>query len=133
MWFQALSLVIATALLVKAVSRSRSPADSTQRGAASTDSTSMPRELLVPPAIILCVTSIAWYSTFVHYRPWGWVVTGSLTLLCSLSLTISSAGGAIARPCTSIVANPRVWIVDCVLLVVGAGFAALGLLVYGGE
>ncbi|MEO6238765.1 MAG: hypothetical protein ABIQ52_17345 [Vicinamibacterales bacterium] len=30
------------------------------------DSTSMPPELLVPPLIILSVTSVAWYATFFH-------------------------------------------------------------------
>ncbi len=29
-----------------------------------------------------------------------------------------------------IVANPRVWLVDCLLIVLGLGFAAFGLLVY---
>ena len=29
-----------------------------------------------------------------------------------------------------IVANPKVWLIDCLLLVLGGGFAALGLLVY---
>ena len=29
-----------------------------------------------------------------------------------------------------IVANPKVWLIDCLLLFLGGGFAALGLLVY---
>jgi hypothetical protein len=29
-----------------------------------------------------------------------------------------------------VVSSPNVWLIDCLLLVVGAGFAALALLVY---
>jgi hypothetical protein len=130
MWFQALSFVIATALLVKASIALAIPGRFYATRQRHYDSPSMPRELMVPPAIILCLTSIAWYATFFHYRPWGWVVTGSLTVLCSLSLhnllRWRRHRGAMAK----IVANPRVWIVDCVLLLAGAGFAALGLMVY---
>ena len=130
MWFQALSLVIATALLVKAAVALAIPGRFYATRRRQYDSTSMPRELLVPPAIILCVTSVAWYATFFHYRPWGWVVTGSLTLLCSLSLHNLLRWRGHRETMANIVANPRVWIVDCVLLVVGAGFAALGFFVY---
>ena len=131
MWFQALSLVIAAALLVKASVALAIPSRFYATRRRQYDSSSMPRELLVPPAIILCITSIAWYATFFHYRPWGWVVTGSLTLLCSLSLHNLLRWRRHREAMSKIVANPRVWIVDCVLLVAGAGFAALGLLVYG--
>jgi hypothetical protein len=130
MWFQVLSLVIATALLVKAAIALAIPGRFYATRRRQYDSTSMPRELLVPPAIILCLTSIAWYATFFHYRPWGWVVTGSLTLLCSLSLHNLLRWRRHRESMSKIVANPRVWIVDCVLLVLGAGFAALGLMVY---
>jgi len=72
---------------------------------------------------------VAWYATIAHYRPWGWVVPGCLTLLCCFSL------GQLLRwrhreAMAKIVANPRVWLVDCPLIVLGLGFAALGLLVY---
>jgi hypothetical protein len=130
MWFQALSLVIATALLVKAAVALAIPGRFYATRRRQYDSTSMPRELLVPPAIILCVTSVAWYATFFHYRPWGWVVTGALTLLCSLSLHNLFRWRRHREAMYKIVASPRVWIVDCVLLVVGAGFAALGFFVY---
>ena len=130
MWFRVLSLVIATALLVKAAIALAIPGRFYATRRRQYESPSMPRELLVPPAIIVCITSVAWYATFFHYRPWGWVVTGSLTLLCSLSLNNLLRWRRHREAMSKIVANPRVWIVDCVLLVLGAGFAALGLMVY---
>jgi len=130
MWFQALSFVIAAALLVKATIALAIPGRFYATRRRQYESASMPRELMVPPAIVVSVTAIAWYATLVHYRPWGWIVTASLTLLCALSLhnlvMWRRHRGAMAK----IVAHPRVWIVDCVLLVAGAGFAALGWFVY---
>jgi hypothetical protein len=129
-WFQALSFVIAAALLIKASVALAIP----QRFYASRQrqyaSTSMPRELMVPPAIVMSLTSIAWYATFVHYRPWGWVVTAFLSILFTLSLHNLVRWRRHRGTMAAIVAHPRVWIVDCVLLVAGAGFAALGWLVY---
>jgi hypothetical protein len=130
MGFQALSFVIAAALLIKASIALAIPERfyaSRQRQYAAT---SMPRELMVPPAIIMTITAVAWYATIVHYRPWGWVVTGTLTLLCSLSLHNLVRWRRHRETMFKVVANPRVWIIDCVLLVVGTGFAALGLFVY---
>jgi uncharacterized membrane protein YidH (DUF202 family) len=131
MWFQALSFVIAAALLVKASIALTIPHRfyaSRQRHYAST---SLPPELMVPPAVILCVTSVAWYATLFHYRPWGWLVTGPLTLLCCLSLHNLVRWRQHRHAMSRVVAHPRVWVVDCLLLVLGAGFAALGLFVYG--
>ena len=130
MWFQALSFVIAAALLVKALVALAIPGRFYATRQRHYASTSLPPALLVPPAVILCLTSVAWYATFVHYRPWGWVVTGSLTLLCCLSLNQLVRWPRSRETMTKIVANPKVWLIDCLLLVLGAGFAALGLLVY---
>ena len=130
MWFQALSFVIAAALLIKATVALAIPHRfyaSRQRQYAST---SMPPELMVPPAIIVCVTAIAWYATLVHYRPWGGIVTASLTGLCGFSLHNLMRWRHHRETMARVVAHPRVWIVDCVLLVAGAGFAALGWLIY---
>jgi len=130
MWFQALSFLIATALLVKAGVALTIPRRFYATRQRQYAATSLPPELMVPPAIILCITSIAWYATLVHYRPWGWIVTGSLTLLCGLSLDHLLRWRHHREAMSKIVASPNVWLVDCLLLVLGAGFAALGLLVY---
>jgi len=130
MWFQALSLVIATALLVKAAVALTIPGRFYASRGRQYASTSLPPALMVPPAIVLCVTSVAWYATLVHYRPWGWVVTGSLTLLCLLSIHHLVNWRRHREAMSKVVANPNVWMVDCLLLVLGGGFAALGLLVY---
>jgi hypothetical protein len=130
MWFQALSLVIAAALLFKATVALAIPSRFYATRQRQYASTSLPAALMVPPAIVLTITSIAWYATFVHYRPWGWVVTGSLTLLCCLSLDHLLRWRRHREAMSKIVANPKVWMIDCLLLVLGAGFTALGLLVY---
>ena len=77
---------------------------------------------------------MAWYATLVHYRPWGWIVTASLTLLCALSLHNLAMWRRHRGAMAKIVAHPRVWIVDSVLLAAGAGFAvAAGLLITGSD
>ena len=131
MWFQALSFVIAAALLVKATVALIIPGRFYATRRRQYDSASMPRELLVPPLIILSITSLAWYATFFHYRSWGWIVTGSLTLLCSLSLHNLLRWRRHRQTMHNIVAHPRVWMIDCLLLVAGSGFGALGIWVYG--
>lgn len=131
MWFQALSFVIAAALLVKATVALIIPGRFYATRRRQYDSTSMPPELLVPPLIIFSVTSVAWYATVFHYRPWGWIVTGAVTLLCSLSLHNLLRWRRHRQAMSNVVAHPHVWMIDCLLLVLGSGFAALGLWVYG--
>src|SRR4051812_33507233 len=130
MWFKVLSFVIAAALLSKAIVALTIPTRfyATRQQHYAEDS--MPAALMVPPAVILSITTIAWYATLVHYRPWGWIVTGSLTVLCCLSLQQLVRWRAHRRVMGAIVANPKVWLIDCALLLVGLGFAALGVLVY---
>ena len=79
---------------------------------------------------MLSVTSAAWYATFFHYRPWGWIVTGALTLLSCGSLHNLVRWRRHRATMSKIVSSPKVSLVDYALLVVGAGFAALGWLVY---
>jgi hypothetical protein len=130
MWFKVLSFIIASALLVKATVALAIPSRFYATRQRQYASTSLPPELMVPPAIILSVTSVAWYATFVHYRPWGWVVTGSLTLLCCLSIDHLVRWRRHRESMSKIVGHSKVWLIDCLLLVVGAAFAALGWLVY---
>jgi hypothetical protein len=130
MWFRALSLVIAAALLVKASIALAIPDRFYAARRRQYASRFMPRELLIPPLIVLSVTAIAWYATFAHYRPWGWIVTGSLTALACGSLHNLARWRQHRRMLAGVVANPRVWIVDCALIVVGVGFVWLAVFVY---
>jgi hypothetical protein len=130
MWFRVLSFVIATALLVKAGVALTIPSRFYATRQRQYASTSLPPALLVPPAIVLFVTSVAWYATLVHYRPWGWVVTVSLTLLSCLSLDHLVRWRRHRETMSRVVAHPKVWLIDCLLIVLGGAFAALGWLVY---
>ena len=88
MWFQALSFVIATALVVKAGVALAIPGRFYATRQRQYMSTSLPPALLVPPAIILCLTSVAWYATLVHYRPWGgWLPVRSRCSAASHSIS----------------------------------------------
>ena len=129
-WFRLLSFLIATALVVKAVVALAMPERfyATRRRQYASDS--RPRELWLPPAIVFVVTSIAWYATVFHYRPWGWIVTGALTLLCCASLDHVLRWRRHRARMSAIVSSPKVLLVDYALLVLGAGFAALGWWIY---
>jgi hypothetical protein len=130
MWFKVLSFVIATALLGKATIALAIPARfyaSRQRQYASS---AMPTELMVPPAVVGAVTVVAWYATVFQYRPWGWVVTGFLTLLSCGSAVNLTRWRQHREAMLKVVANPRVWLIDYLLLLLGGAFAVLGVLVY---
>lgn len=80
--------------------------------------------------VVVALTVVAWYATLWHYQPWGWLVTGSLTALSCLAVDHVLRWERHRQGMLKVVTNPTVWQVDCLLLVVGAGFAALALLVY---
>jgi hypothetical protein len=130
MWFQALSFIIATALLVKAGVALTIPRRFYDARQSQYASTSLPAALIVPAAIVLSLTSVAWYATLAHYRPWGWVVTGFLTVLGCLSVDGLVRRRRRRELALLIVVHPRVWMIDCLLLGAGTGFAALGWFVY---
>jgi hypothetical protein len=130
MWFRILSLVIGTALIAKAsialanrkrfyVARSRQYASESQ-----------PLKLLIASTIVGTLTLIAWYATIVDYRATAWVVTGFLTALSCMALDHVFRWEKHRQMMEKIVSNPKVWLIDCVLLAVGAGFVTLALLVY---
>ena len=131
MWFRVLSLVIGAALLGKAAIALAGPRrfyDERQRQFASG---APPPKLLVATVVIVIITFAAWYATIFHYQPWGWVITGLLTALACLSVDHQVFRWERHRQrMIRVVTNPKVWWVDCVLLVAGAVFVALGLLVY---
>ena len=130
MWFRILSLIIAAALLVKAAIALFMPArfyDERERQYASV---SPPTKVLVPPVVIVGLALVAWYATIFHYRPWGWIVTASLTALACVSVYQLSRWATHRHRMRTVVANPNVWRVDWLLLAIGALFVALAVYVY---
>lgn len=130
MWFKVLGLAIAVALLVKAMvalATTRRFYALRQRQYASA---SVPRKLMVAPALVIALTLVAWYATFFHYRPWGWVVTGFLTLLSCMAVDHLLRWQRHREAMLKVVTSPKVWQFDCLLLVLGGAFATLALLVY---
>lgn len=130
MWFRVLSLVIAAALLVKATIALASPRRFYAVRARQYASTALPRKLLVAPAIVLALAAAAWYAAFFHYRPWGWVVVGFLTLLAGVALVQTLRWQIHRVTMLKVVESPKVRQVDCVLVALSAVFAALAAFVY---
>jgi len=130
MWFRVLSVVIAVALLVKAAIALAAPRRFYAERQRQYASASQPPKLLVAPVVIVAMTFVAWYATIFHYQPWGWVVTGSLTALACLAVDHVFRWERHRQRMLRVVTNPKVWRVDCLLLVAGAVLMALALLVY---
>jgi len=129
-WFRILSLVIATALVAKAAIALSMPGRFYAERQRQYASESPPARLLVPPIVIFALALTAWYATVFHYRPWGWIVTASLTALALGSAHTLLRWQTHRQSLHRVVANPNVWRIDCVLLGVGALFAALAVFVY---
>ena len=130
MWFQFLSLLIATALIGKASIALATRQKFYAARSLQYVSESLPLKLLIGPIIVVRFTLVAWYATIFHYRPAAWVVTGFLTALSCMAFDHVFRWNRHRHVMLKLVANPNVWLIDCVLLTVGAGFAALALLVY---
>ena len=130
MWFQFLSLLIATALIGKAsialATRQRFYAVRSRQYV----SESLPLKLLVGPIVVGALTLVAWYATIFHYQPAAWVVTGFLTALSLMAFDHVFRWKRHRQAMLKVVTNPNVWLIDCVLLAFGVGFVALALLVY---
>ena len=132
MWFKVLGLVIAAALIAKAgvaLLLGRRFYALRQRHYASPK---LPGKLLVAPAVVVALTLLAWYATFAHYRPWGWVVTASLSLLACMAVDHLLRWERHRAAMLKVVTSRKVWQIDVLLLALGVAFAALALLVYGG-
>lgn len=130
MWFKVLSLLIAVALIGKAIIALLGPRRFYAVRQSHYASETLPAKLLVAPVLILAVTGVTWYATIFHYRPCGWVLTGFLTLISGLSLDHVFRWQKHRARLLKVVANPKVWYFDCLLVALGSGFAALGLFVY---
>jgi multisubunit Na+/H+ antiporter MnhB subunit len=130
MWFQFLSLLIATALIGKASIALATRQKFYAVRSRQYTSESLPWKLLAGPIIVGALTLVAWYATIFHYRPAGWVVTGFLTALSCMAFDHVFRWKRHRQVMLKLVANPNVWLIDCVLLAIGAGFVALALLVY---
>jgi hypothetical protein len=91
---------------------------------------SLPPKLLVAPLIVIALTLTAWYATIFHYQAWGWVVTGSFTALACLSVDHVFRWPSHRQRMLKVVRSPNVGWVDCVLLVLGAGFVGMAFLVF---
>ncbi len=130
MWFRVLSLLIATALLAKAAialaARRRFYAIRQRQYAAD----SLPTKLLVAPALVLTRTAVAAYAALFHYRPWGWVVVGFLIFLSAMAIDHLLRWPTHRLAMLKVVSSPKVWQADCLLLALGAAFAALAAFVY---
>jgi hypothetical protein len=123
-------LVIAVALLGKAAIALAVPRRFYTVRERQYASESLPLKLLVAPGVVVALTLAAWYATLFHYQPWGWVVTASLTALAWLALDHVFRWQSHRLRMLKVVKNPKVGWVDCLLLVVGAGFVGLAFLVY---
>jgi len=130
MWFKVLGLVIAVALLVKANIALAMPRQFYAVRQRQYASDSLPRKLLVAPVLVVALTLAAWYATFFHYRPWGWVVTGFLTLLSCMAVDHVLRWRRHRQAMLKVVTSSKVWQIDCLLMAVGVAFAALALFVY---
>jgi hypothetical protein len=122
--------MIAVALLGKAAVALTAPRRFYARRQQQYSSETLPPKLLIPAAAVLILTLAAWFATVFHYRPWGWIVTGFLSVLSCLALHHLFQWTKHRQAMLKVVANPKVKRVDYVLLAVGLGFLALALFVY---
>ena len=130
MWFQFLSLLIATALIGKASIALATRQEFYAARSRQYVSESFSLKLLIGPIIVGALTLVAWYATLFHYRSAAWVVTGFLTALSCMALDHVFRWKKHRQVMLKVVTNQNVWLIDCMLLAVGTGFVALALLVY---
>jgi hypothetical protein len=130
MWFRVLSLAIGAVLLLKAAVALAMPERFYAERRRQYASESVPGKVLVGPAVIFVLALTAWYATIFHYQAWGWIVTGFLTALGGMAANGLIRWESHRRAMHKVVSNPKVWQIDCLLLLVGAGFFTLALLVF---
>jgi hypothetical protein len=89
-----------------------------------------PRKVFIGPAVIVGLAATAWYATIFHYEPWGWVVTVLLTAFACATVHRLLHWEAHRQKMGRLVADPKVWRVDCLLLAIGTLLMGAGFLVY---
>jgi hypothetical protein len=130
LWFKVLRWLIAAALLAKAGVALAAPRRFYALRQRQYATESLPPKLLIAPALVLVLTSVAAYAAVFHYQPWGWVVFGFLILLSVLALDHALRWKTHRLGMLKVVASPKVWRVDCALLALGLAFVALAVFVY---
>jgi hypothetical protein len=129
-WFRVLGLLIGAALLAKAAVALAAPGRFYGARRRQYESESPPPKVLIAPAVVGVLTAAAWYGTVFRYRPWGWVVTGFLTALACMAADHLFRWEGHRRAMLRTLDGSKLWLIDCVLLAMGAGFVALALRVY---
>ena len=130
MWFRVLILVIAVAFIAKGAIALAMPGRFYAERQRQYASATPPAKVLIPPVVISALALVAWYATIFHYQPGAWAVTGSLTAFACLALHHVLRWETHRQKMLRVVTHPKVGRVDYVLLVAGALFVALALLVY---
>ena len=130
MWFRVLILVIAVAFIAKGAIALAMPGRFYAERQRQYASAAPPAKVLVGPVVIIALALVAWYATIFHYQPGAWAVTGSLTAFAGLAVHHVLRWETHRQKMLRVVTHPKVGRVDYVLLVVGALFVALALLLY---
>jgi hypothetical protein len=130
--FQTVSLLIAVPALLKAVTGLVLPGRFYGWRRQQYASASVPRVVLIMPALFLILAAASWYATLFHYQPWGWVVTGFTSLIASLGLLNLSRWSSHRQKTGEAIDNrPRTRAgVDLAILFLGLLFTYLALFVY---
>lgn len=130
MYFKILGLFIAIAFIGKAVSALAFPGRFYRARQQQYASVTPSPKLFIAPAVVGVLTAVAWFATFFHYAPWGFLVTAVLTALCVPAVHHLSCWGTHRQIMLQTVTSAKVWWFDCTLLAAGLAFAALAILVY---
>ena len=75
---------------------------------------------------------LVWVATLTAYVPRGWILTAFITLASVKSLGLMLRWEETSRRFCELIdrAGPKLWFVDLLVALLGAGFLLLGLLVY---
>lgn len=86
MWFKVISIALAALCLGKACVALAAPQVFYRLRLAQYGSARLPWTIFFAPAYVLTLAVLAWYATFAHSVPWGWLLTLFLTLVSFLAV-----------------------------------------------